>query len=561
VVSDEKETRMKSSLFVRSSIRHLIKMKEAHMSFKKKILAVAAAGVLSALAAVPAMAFENEFHGSFALKYFVDNYEIGGFGPILPQTFNASATAGTATSGSLANTTQNMKTNNYFEQRARIFYTAKASDDLKLVTGFEIDSVWGDKAQGSVPGNMSGWRNAGGGMESDAVNLETKWVYLDFKVPSTPVNVKAGIQAYKDPFKGVFLDADLAGTNFTAKTGALTSNIAYFRAYDNSFLATSGGFGAGQVARPRGMDNLQFIVLDEKFAVSKDINVGAAYIATLDNRQQNAGFANDFTDLHTFGLYGDAKFGIISLSGFAAGQQGSRVERKANLPANASTNPNINGWAFNGTAKVAIGPGAFKTALLMTTGSNTGDNGWQAVQQRVSTAGVQDQSSLVSAGCNSYNDSGMMLLNRNTAAQGTSTDNSLVYSTNNNNQGLWLYSLGYDATITPKISASVNAGAAWTAKNIGSSVASNGYTRPLDLSNGAGNSVANGSNFLGTEINIQTNYKMYDNLTASLQAAYVLLGGYYKNSALVTAPNSGGTTVARDPENPYTARVMLSYAF
>ena len=43
-----------------------------------------------------------------------------------------------------AKTSNNLKTNNYFEQRARLFYTAKASDDLKLVTGFEIDSVWGD---------------------------------------------------------------------------------------------------------------------------------------------------------------------------------------------------------------------------------------------------------------------------------------------------------------------------------------------------------------------------------------------------------------------------------
>lgn len=91
------------------------------MSIKKRILAVAAAGALGALAAVPAMAFENEFHGSYTLKYFLSDYENGGGGRIDP---TATATG---------NTTANLKANNYFEQRARLFYTAKANDDLKLV--------------------------------------------------------------------------------------------------------------------------------------------------------------------------------------------------------------------------------------------------------------------------------------------------------------------------------------------------------------------------------------------------------------------------------------------
>ncbi len=65
------------------------------------------------------------------------------------------------------------------------------------------------------------------------------------------------------------------------------------------------------------------------------------------------------------------------------------------------------------------------------------------------------------------------------------------------------------------------------------------------------NGQANGTNFLGTEINIETGYKLYDNLTAKIQAAYVILGGYYAG----TAANG------KDPEDPYTARVMLSYVF
>ena len=60
---------------------------------------------------------------------------------------------------------------------------------------------------------------------------------------------------------------------------------------------------------------------------------------------------------------------------------------------------------------------------------------------------------------------------------------------------------------------------------------------------------------MGTEVNVEAGYKMYDNLTASLQAAYVILGGYYTGAANLT-----GATV-KDPENPYTVRTSLIFNF
>ena len=57
-------------------------MKEAHMKLKKTVAIAAAAGALAAIS-VPAMAFENEFHGMYKLKYFLSNFEQYGGGPIL----------------------------------------------------------------------------------------------------------------------------------------------------------------------------------------------------------------------------------------------------------------------------------------------------------------------------------------------------------------------------------------------------------------------------------------------------------------------------------------------
>jgi phosphate/sulfate permease len=158
----------------------------------------------------------------------------------------------------------------------------------------------------------------------------------------------------------------------------------------------------------------------------------------------------------------------------------------------------------------------------------------------------------------------MMLLNRAANMQGTTTDNSLVYQSNNgttplNGQGVYLVSLGYDAKITPKFYLNGNIGAAWAAKTnalkphdmntIGMVATSTG----VSFVRGA----QNGSNYMGSELNVEAGYKMYDNLTASLQAAYVMLGGYYHNSSVRNSTDLYNST----PENPYTVRTVLTYAF
>ncbi|MSN26648.1 MAG: hypothetical protein GJV46_12360 [Geobacter sp.] len=496
------------------------------MKLKKTVAIAATAGALAAVA-MPAMAFENEIHGTSRLRYFISNYENGGGGN--PLSVNSAGKVPLVS----GNATENQKVNNYFEQRSRLFYTAKANDDLKLVTAFEVDSVFGDRAQSQTTPSATAagatGRNQGGAMESDTVNLETKWVYLDFKIPSTPINVSAGIQPFKDQLKGIFLDADIAGVVTNTKAGAAAIKAGYLRAYDQSF------FGTG---RPRGMDNLEVGVVEAKFALSKDASIGAAYYLYNDNRGNNIGTmtTNDIM-IHTLGLTGDAKFGALSLSGFAAYQGGI-------IKTNTNGSSYLNALAYNVAAKVPVGPGTFKTAMLFTSGNaqNTGKHltGWVGMTQ------AQNNSWATTAGTSTYNESGMMLLNRNAAAGTGTTDNAIVYNPGNGNnignmQGLYLATIGYDAKITPKLYTNVNVGAAWAAHNNG--------LKPVDGVKGQ-----NATNYMGTEINLETGYKMYDNLTASLQAAYVVLGGYYKGSSAVT-------TAVKDPENPYTIRTSLIYNF
>jgi hypothetical protein len=514
------------------------------MNLKKTVAIAAAAGALAAIS-VPAMAFENEIHGAFNLKYYLSNYENGGGGRIDP------------TAGVNGNTTTNLQMNNYFEQRARVFYNAKANDDLKLVTAFEIDSVWGDKAQGGLtaanssafaPTTTAAFRNSGGAMEADAVNLETKWVYLDFKIPSTPVNVKAGIQAFKDQLKGIFLDADVAGVLTTSKLGNATLNVGYFRGYDQSYFSTGTPMGTPLV---RGNQNLDMGAVEAKVAITKDINVGAVYYMYGDGRPFYVGAARQDTStmLHTFGLTAEGKVGPLTLSGFGAYQFG--VARNVDATGDSSY---INALAYNLAAKAAVGPGTLKTALLFTSGNDY--NATTSANNRhltgwVGTSQSPDATWASTTGTSTYNEGGMMLLNRNSLNNNTTTDNALIYNTSNgttpmNAQGMYLITAGYDANITPKLYTNANVGLAWTAHT--------NALKPFDRSGLV--ATRNQSNFMGAEVNLETGYKMYDNLTARVQAAYVILGGYYNNSVLKA--NSANAT---DPENPYTARVILSYAF
>lgn len=496
------------------------------MSIKKTILTVAAVGGLTAATAVPAMALENTFHGVYRMKFYVSNFDNAGAGYYAPTT--ARGTSDSAV--------------NYFEQRTRIFYTAKANDDLKLVAAWEMDLNFGDKSQGALTAPATtAFRNSGGALDTDAVNLETKWLHLDFNIPGVPTNVKVGTQAIKDSFKGILFDCDAAGIFTSTKIGDNAKvNLGYFRGYEGNNGDTNGGGAAGALSK-MGVNNLDLAILEGKFNISKDLAVGAAYYGYFDYRDATATILD-----HTFGVNADAKMGPLGLSGFIAGQLGTTRGGAVN-PTGGGKSVDMSGIAANVSARLKAGPGTAKLTGLFTSGdkgTNATKNGsWLSLQQSASGAINQSSGSL---SLNEFNESGMMLLNRNYTNVTNSTDRNIVYSTNNRNQGVVLVAAGYDAQLTPKAYANANVGMAWVAEARRANL--NDKNAADNLINGSGRSM-----FLGTEVNLETGYKLYDNLTASVQGAYVILGDYYKGM--------NPTRPGKDPDNPYTTRLVLSYIF
>ena len=468
------------------------------MNFKKTVAIATAAGALAAIS-VPAMAFENEFHGLLNFNTTFSNFQDGGSGNFTP-----------------AGTKENKQMNNYFEQRARIMYVAKASDDLKMVTQFEINNRFGNI--NTVPAGTtlkSALDVSGSDLDTDGLSMVTKHVYLDFNVGSN-FNAKLGLQPYKDTLKGIFIDADVPAVITTTKLGAYTLGVGFTRYADDAGSTNA-------TTRLGGYDKDVFI-LDNTFAINKDTKAALSYYLLADYAvtgatPAGAGLTHTAGQdilLHTLGLSGETKLGALSLSGFAAMQAGSQK----NAGATATANRYFHGYALNAAAKMAVGSGTAKTAFLFTSGDNSSNKG--------------SYKGWVGSSVDSYNESGMMIMARNTANSPTSTDRYIRRDVTN----IALLTMGYDANLTDKLFANGNVGLGWTPASGKEIVASTPATKNAD--------------FMGAELNAEVGYKLYKNLTLKTQLAYMVLGGMYKNTAI------GGTTT---PENPYSARLHAQFSF
>lgn len=455
----------------------------------KKQLVVLSAAAMVAAAAVPALALENEFHGMYRLRANVTNFQAVGAEPIQ---------------------NDDKKTATVFEQRARLQYIAKASDDLKLVTHFEVDSSWGDA-------DYNNGRSTGAALGGDSVNLETKNVYLDFALPSTPVKMKVGLQGFGDAYKGVFINDDVAGAVATGKFDAMTATAAFLRTYDKGGNSTI------------GKKNVDIYVLDGKFAVNKDVALGASYYLAYNDVNEDVA---EGQRTHNIGLNAAAKLGTVDLDAFVLYQTGDTLY-EYNTVANEAKD--VSAWAAQIAAKANLGMATVRGAFLYTSGDDRKDSDESNAFQTIAGGNASAtplQAPGTSAPSNNYYSSQMLLLFRN--VYNTDSDNSIVSSMNNGNHGVMAGFLGADFKVNDKFTANVNLG-----------FAANSENQDTDL-NGTDD-----DSYLGTELNLSLNYKLYPNLTATLQGAYVMLGDYYDNSA------AGG----KDPDDPYLTGLMLNYTF
>ena len=488
----------------------------------KEAAAVIAAVVTAAgCMAGSAEAMEHEFNGLLRIKGDATNFDqAGGNDTLKASTRKPENMLSQGTTG---------KSFFFTEQRARLRYTGVLSDDVKIVTQFEIDSRWGDTSQSTAT-----TRNVGGAMETDQVNLETKNIYMDFKVPSLPTKVKAGLLPFNDSYKGVFLSSDIAGAMTTTTLNNLTIGAGWLRGYDNvnfngadstiaAVNATSDSKGTSGFVP--GRYSLDLGILEAKYALSKELTVGGSYYLTYSNLEKKG-----FNILNTLGVNAAYNFGIGTVDGFFLYQAGDNPTNNF-----GQVGQKVSGFAANVAAKVKAGPGTLRTSILYASGDDGQGN--VSAFQGVNQLGDGSTTSTYSAAQMT-----MLITNTKYAAN---TDRALINTVSNYNQGVMGAFLGYDIDID-KTFIKTNLGMAAVAED-------NNTFKPKNQAKG---DYSNGK-YIGTEINAEFGYKITSNLTASLVGGYVFLGDYYKD----TGRSGTATGAVVTPDNPWKSQVVLNLAF
>jgi len=456
---------------------------------KRSSVLAAALTLGIAAASTTAFALENEFHGLFSARYINSNFN---------RTQNTDFGPGDGTYDP-SGKNKNVFSSNFVEQRARLQYIAKANADLKLVTHFELDyAYWGNSS-------FAVQRNGGAAIGADTVNFETKSIYLDAN-PCKNLNMKLGMQPNNDAFKGIVFDADMAGLLLSSSYGKFAPTFGLFRFADS-------GSASDAVL---GHHTADMVMLDGKYAVSKDLKVGGAYYFFRDNSNLTSGFngANQDVKMNALGLNAEYTTGPLTLNGFAIFETGTVNQRYTNA------------FAGNVGGKLKVGPGTARSEFLYISGDNDNNNHGKAFYA------VNGQAN----GEHGYYDNEMVILGRDKNAY--TTDNAIVFNSNNKDQGVIGGYIGYDLPINAKLTTAFNAGFAAVAKD--------NNNKPVNRVTGKKNE----SNYLGTEVNAEATYQLMEGFSTSVRAAYVVLGDYYDNVAL------NGT-----PENPYDFKLIFKYTF
>lgn len=480
---------------------------------RKSWIALLAVVTLVAFA-VPAMA-EVNLNGFIRIKpYMTGNYQ-------------TSTTAGALVEGNGAGYLRPVPdadqsyTAAFVDQRARLKFTV-GDENVKAVAFFEIDSIWGDKAYGG------GARNSGGGLEADSTNLETKNVYIWFKVPNTSLDVTAGIQGQSDSYAGTFMGyADIAGIFVTGKFEPVGFRFAFAKPWEASV---------------RNTDDVNLWIAEAKIAPTKDVKVGVNVYYLDDtsggiNTTANAGFLNwaatvppeipsGYRSLRIWmpGVDFSAGLGPVTLSGFAFYQSG-----KAKYLTGADSK--VKGFAADLRADMTV-PGAggklFVEGIYVPGDDNRADRDFKSV--------VTLNNYNLSGAFFSRADMYLLFPNIDDIQQ---EDGNLCYDVSNGGAGVMFIGAGYSQKIVDKLAFKVGAGYMKAAKK-----------RQRDIAIFSDTYNFRNNSAMGTEVNANVSYNVSKGLDFGLYGAYVFLGAAYE-------PTGGGSKA----NNPWETHARLQYAF
>jgi hypothetical protein len=483
------------------------------------VLLVAVVAVAFALPATADMTPTNlNVSGFYRSKAWLSNFHDGSGAPSLR----------TGTAG------DSEQTNAYVEQRARVKF-AFGTENVQAVWFLESDMVWGDSAGGTPVANTcttntagvtcastyggGAQRNSGGALGGDRVQIETKNLYLWFKVPDTSVGVTVGLQGQSDDYAGILYGgADFAGVFVTGKYEPVTWKLGWAKLYENVTQKS---------------DDMTLYVAEAKFAPAKDVKLGLNFYFLQDDSAKNLSatalpFAvtagNQFSArVYMPGVSAAFKAGPATISGFAQYQFGTIESVNVVAP-----DIDINAYLFDLRADMNLGPGKFFIEGLYLSGGDGTGNDYEApitLSTREASPG----------GNSAYSRTNMAILlaspdtiNISQCLIGCS-GGELGADPGNGGQGIWHVAAGYQQKLTPKLTGQVNVGYLAATEEL-----TGGTSKGKEI---------------GTEINARIDYNLAKGLDVGLVGAYAFIGDFLN------------TTGSPDFEDAWTSYARVNYAF
>jgi len=448
--------------------------------------------VLVVAFAAPAMA-DLKVTGFYRAKAMLSNFFDGSGGPSL-------------------RTDAEEQSNSYVEQRARIKFDV-GTEVARAVFHFESDMNWG-VGSGDVA------RNSGGALSADSVQLETKNVYVWFKIPDTSISATVGMQPFDDHYAGAFSNAaDMAAIFVKGQFEPVKFTVGWGKLYETNGGGGSGGYDAA--------DDVALYVAAVDFTPAKDMQLGVNFYYVQDDSgrsgagsklapQAGLGGAplNTYTvDVYMPGVNFAMNAGPVKLSAFAFYQFGTAKST------DADPDIDISAYMLDVRGDMKLGQGNLFVEGFFISGGDGGGNDYKSPitlgDYQVTGGGTGGNSGF--GRTNMYFLFGADSLNVSQCLIGCS-GGELGDSLGNSGRGLWHLAAGYSQKLGEK----------WRfAGNIGTIYAVKLY--PEDSDTTVLRSARDKD--IGSEVNLRVDYQISKGLDVSLVGAYMLLGDFVQNDA------------------------------
>jgi hypothetical protein len=409
----------------------------------------------------------------------------------------------------------------YTHMRGRLRFDFSAVPDVGVVWHNELDFDFGRGAF------QASGRNVGGGLGADSTNLETKQLYMYYKVPDIPLKGTIGVNWTTDDFDWVVLGNDTAGFSFDYGED-INLRLGLYRFWTRDIFTTNDNVdfymlsGSKQVGKSK-IGLAGYYLLDRGANGDGALNqAGPSSINGFASLSQNA--ATGFRELiplgtdyklksYFVGIFGETMLpGDISLSAWG-------VYNFGDVDLQTGNSIDIKGFALDARLSKQIRDIKFTLEGLYVSGADE-DN-----DQKFGFT----NSGLYSAGSNFFHRHGMMILLPD--GDDWNYSSALAYNVSNIFEDRFLGVAGAflnaEFPLPHKFSGKVGLGTLLSARK----------------------RVVNDERYMGSEIHAKLYYPLAPRMTVALKGGYAFTGDFYKVSAAQAAASPKGVAANENPDD------------